>query len=40
MQKNEKTNEPILRKSEKRQFLGHFGPVVPNLGQMEIFPKK
>ena len=39
MQKNKKSNEPNLRKSKKCPFYTIFGPVLPNLGQTEIFEK-
>ena len=35
-----KTNAPNLRKSKKCPFLHHFGPVLPNLGQIGFFSKK
>ena len=34
-----KTNDSILRKSQKSPFLGHFGHFWGNLAQTRIFPK-
>ena len=34
-----KSNEGNLKYNRKGPFLGYFGPFLPNLGKMRIFPK-